>query len=208
MKKYILISAMMVVSTIIFAQVKTDPSERAARQADRMKKELALTDAQYNTIKANNESVRNKFSALRSDSTLSKEARREKMKALHQEKEAVTKKTLTTEQNAKRESIAKARTDAHKGRGKRSADGHALHMKKNLSLSDDQTAKIKAIDKEFGPKFRAIKRDSTLAKEDARKQAKQLHEEYRSKTKAVLNDEQLKKWEAEKIERRKKKKQG
>ena len=78
-------------------------------------------------------------------------------------------------------------------------------MKKDLALSDDQTSKIKAIDKEFGEKFRSLRADSTLAREDAKEKTKQLRQEYRAKTKAVLTEEQFKKWEMQKAERKRRK---
>jgi len=78
-------------------------------------------------------------------------------------------------------------------------------MQESLSLSDEQTSKIKSIDKEFGAKFHALRSDSTLAREDLRDKAKQLREEYRSKTKSVLTEEQFKKWELQMADRKRRK---
>ncbi|MBA4056791.1 MAG: hypothetical protein C0490_18905 [Marivirga sp.] len=78
-------------------------------------------------------------------------------------------------------------------------------MQKSLSLTDEQTAKIKTIDQEFASRFHALKADSTLAKEDAKSKGHQLRKEYQTKTKAVLTDEQIAKWEAQQAERRKRK---
>ncbi len=66
MKKCSLLLGLMMVSTIIFAQRKGDPMDRAARQADEMKKELSLDDVQYKAVKAINEDFANRHMKLRS----------------------------------------------------------------------------------------------------------------------------------------------
>jgi hypothetical protein len=78
-------------------------------------------------------------------------------------------------------------------------------MQKNLSLSDEQTSKIKSIDKAYGEKFQALRNDSTMAKEDMRSKAKQLREAYKEQTKAVLTKDQYEKWETQKAERKRRK---
>lgn len=206
MKKSAMILGLMIVSTVIFAQGKRDPMERSGKQAERMKAELALDDVQYKAVKAINEEFAIKHSKVRQDSTLSEEGKHKQMKTLHQEKDAAIGKILTEEQKNKWTSIRSSRSDKHKAAmGRQHHSERAKRIQENLSLSDDQTSKIKAIDKEFGEKFRALRSDSSLAREDAREKAKMLRQEYHSKTKSVLTEEQFKKWESQKAERKRKK---
>lgn len=205
MKKSIIFFGLMMVSTIIFAQRTVDPMERAAKQADKMKTELSLDEVQYKAVKAINEEYADKQILVWRDSALSKESRHNKIRTLHQEKNAALKKVLTEEQHKKLVANRAAHAKKHKSRMARHHSDRAQRMQKNLSLTDEQTAKIKAIDKEFADKFSLLLDDSTLAKEDSRARAMQLREEYRSRTKSVLSEEQLKKWESRKAEHKRKK---
>lgn len=206
MKKSAMIFGLMIVSTVIFAQGKRDPMERSGKQAERMKTELGLDDVQYQAVKAINEEFAVKHSKVRQDSTLSKEGKHKQMRTLHQEKHAALGKVLTEEQKNKWASLRSSRSDKHKAAmGRQHHSERAKRMQENLSLSDDQTSKIRAIDKEFGEKFRALRTDSALAREDAREKAKILRREYHAKTKSVLTEAQFKKWESQKVERKRKK---
>jgi Spy/CpxP family protein refolding chaperone len=205
MKKNMLLLGLMLVSTIIFAQRKVDPMERAARQTEKLKKELSLDEVQYKAISAINEDYAGKQAAVWRDSSLSKEERRDRMRTLHQEKEAAFNKVLTKEQREKLAAHRSEQLKKHQSRMARRHGNHAERMQKNLSLTDEQTLKIKSIDKEYGEKFRALRNDSTMAKEDLRTKAKLLREEYKDETKSVLTKEQYEKWEAQKADRKKKK---
>ena len=199
-----MVFGLLIVSTIIFAQGKVNPTERAAKQADRMKTALELDDVQYKGVKAINEEYDSKWFQVRSDSSLSTDARKQKMKALHSEKNDAIKKVLTEEQNTKWASLRKAKEHRHRAHAKKSQGDHALRMQKDLSLTEEQTSKMMAIDKEFGEKFQAIRKESTTARADSREKMKQLRGEYHAKTKTILTQEQFQKWEAQKSERKKK----
>ena len=200
-----MILGMMVLSTFIFAQSKSIPDDRASKQADRMKNELALDDVQFKSVKAINEQYGGKMEELKKDSAISNESRHERMGTLHHERDAAIRKVLTPEQSTKWASVHSNQRGKYRARAKKSLEDHALRMQNDLSLTDEQTAKIKSIDKEFSPKFYALKKDSTLARESGRDRGHQLRKEYQSKTKAVLTDEQIARWEAQKAERRKRK---
>lgn len=189
---------------MIFAQQKVDPMKRAAKQADKMKTELSLDEVQYQAVKAINEEYADKRSQVWRDTTLSKEAKHEQTRILHQEKDAALKKVLTEEQHKKFAANQSVQSGKPRGRAAKHRGDHAIRMQKSLSLTEEQTSKIKAIDKEFSDKFRALRSDNTMAKEDVRTQAKLLREEYFSKTKSVLTEDQFKKWEEQKAERPKK----
>jgi Spy/CpxP family protein refolding chaperone len=205
MRKSIVLVGLMLVSAATLAQRKVDPMERAAKQAEKMKTELSLDDVQYKAIKAINEEYAEKQSRIMKDSVLAKEAKRNQLKSLHQEKKTAVDKVLTDEQKSKWAAHHSARQKKGQAHMARHNGEHAQRMQKNLSLSDDQTSKIKAIDKEFAEKFRALRSDSAIAREEVRAKAKQLREEYISKTKSVLTEEQFKVWQEQKVDRKRRK---
>ena len=205
MKKCGLLLGLLVVSTIMFAQRKGDPMDRAARQADKMKTELSLDDVQYKAVKVINEDFANRQLKLRGDSTLSKQEKQKKAWTLRDEKNATIAKVLTEDQKSKWKSYRVSQAEKRKAGMTKYRGEHAQRMQESLSLSDEQTSKIKSIDKELGDRFRALRSDSALAREDLQKKAKQLRDEYRSKTKSVLTEEQYKKWEMQKADRKRRK---
>jgi hypothetical protein len=195
MKKSMIFFGLMIASTVIFAQRNGDPLERAARQAERMKTELKLDDVQYKAVKAVNEEHAGKLMHLRRDSTLSKEARNQHMKTLHNERETALKKVLTEEQQKKRVATASEQSRDHGARMAKHRTNYADRMQKELSLDEEQTVKLKAINREFGQKFRTLRNDSTMSKEDNKVRMKQLRDEHQKKVKSVLTEDQLKKLE-------------
>lgn len=205
MKKSAMFLGLMMLSTFIFAQRKGDQGDRSARQAERMKTELGLDAVQYNAVKAINEEFAEKFLKLRGDSTLSKESKQNQMKAIRSERAAAIEKVLTEEQKTKWVAYRSDRSRKYKAGMARHQGEHAKRMQKDLSLSDEQTSKIKAIDKEFAEKFRSLRNDSTMARENSREHGKKLRAEYLSKTKSVLTEEQFKLWERQRAERKRKK---
>lgn len=205
MKKYVVLMGLMIMSTIIFAQQKTVAPARSEKHGERIRKELALTDDQYKDVKSIDKQFSGKFSELRRDSTLTKEVRNQKMKSLHTEKEAALKKVMTDEQFTKFKDIKTTRAKKFRHAKRQLSGDHALKMQRDLSLSDKQTSKIKAFDKEYGEKLRELRKDSATSKDESRKHYKQLHNEHRTKIKSVLTDEQLQKWEAQRKERKSKK---
>ena len=205
MKKSMILFGLMMVSTIMFAQRRMEPMERAAKQAEKMKTELGLDEVQYKAVKAINEDHARKSTKIWRDSTLSKEARQQQMKAFHTEKEAALQKVLT---EAQRKKLAENRADQRSKHGARMARDHgdyADRMKKELSLSDDQTEKVKAINREFGQKFRTLRSDSTISKDDNKNRMKQLRDEHQKTLKSVLTEEQSDKWEKMKSEHKRRK---
>ncbi|HEX6227147.1 MAG TPA: hypothetical protein VFZ52_22160 [Chryseolinea sp.] len=203
MRKICVLLGMMMASTIIIAQRKVDPMDRAAMQADKMKTELSLDDVQYKAVKSINEDFAHKQMNLRRDSTLLRQEMQKRTRSLRQEKDIAIGKVLTEDQKAKWNSYRTSQASKHKAGVAKYRGEHAQRMKETLSLSEEQTAKIKTLDKEFADKFHTLRNDSTVAREDLRDKAKKLRDEYRSRTKSVLTEEQYKKWERQKADHRK-----
>lgn len=205
MKRMIFLGLMMA-STVMFAQQRVDPMERAAKHAERMKTELGLDEVQFKAVKAINEEHAEKLMKTRGDSTLSKEVKKQQMKTFHTERETALMKVLTEEQNRRR--VANQSDHRRKQHGARMAKhqgDYAERMKKELSLTDEQSAKVKSINREFGQKFRTLRNDSTISKEDSQIKMKQLRIEHQAKIKSVLTEEQFKKWEKMKADHKRRK---
>src|SRR5690349_15106961 len=96
MKKYGMIMGLMMVSSIIFAQQKEEGL--GSKHAERIKKELSMSDEQFDRVKSINKDFNGKIYAVRKDSSLTKDARLEKIKSIHNEKEAALRKELNDEQ--------------------------------------------------------------------------------------------------------------
>lgn len=89
-------------------------NEMQAKRAEKMKTELGLTNDQAAKWKAQQEADRTKMKAIREDNTLSKDAKKEKIKALKETSKTQRKAYLTADQQAKMDNFKKDR----KGKGK------------------------------------------------------------------------------------------
>ena len=118
MKMRVVLLGLMIISSVTFAQRRPDPQAMAARQTEKMKTELALDNTQYASVKSINEDFANRQAALRDSTTLSREEKREQMRALGTEKNEALKKVLTADQNTKWDDY-RAKQMEHRKRGKR-----------------------------------------------------------------------------------------
>jgi Spy/CpxP family protein refolding chaperone len=84
--------------------------------------------------------------------------------------------------------------DAQGPKGKARVDRIEM-MKKELSLTDDQVAKLKPIMDDDNKKMREIMQDSNLSREQRREKLTALREASAPKIKAILTKEQADKWE-------------
>ncbi|WP_156140551.1 hypothetical protein [Sporocytophaga myxococcoides] len=90
----------------------------------------------------------------------------------------------------------------HKGKGEGfSPKKQTEWMKTELSLSDDQTAKVETINQKYSDKRKSMH-------EEHRKQMKALKDEQDKEFKSVLNKDQYTKLEAKKAEMKEKRKQA
>lgn len=91
---------------------------------------------------------------------------------------------------------------AQKGPGKKhDGEAQAEKMKSELSLNDTQYASIKSINQKYKDKHIAIRKDSTLSKENKMSKMKGLHEEREKEVNAVLTPAQSTKWKTLKKEK-------
>jgi len=78
----------------------------------------------------------------------------------------------------------------------------AEDMRKELSLSDDQVARIKSIDESYRARFHDLRIDSTRTKEERMKSMRSLGEARRKEIGGVLTDQQKESWKAHQTARR------
>jgi Spy/CpxP family protein refolding chaperone len=131
MKTRLLVMVGMIISTAIFAQNATRDSRKPVSGYERMKRELALTDKQYASVK----DIDTKYAKKRSDEFEKFERKRfeerETMRSLRFEREREMRKVLTPAQNKKwNDYRAMKKNEKHFRKGKR--DGHQhKHFRKN-----------------------------------------------------------------------------
>jgi periplasmic protein CpxP/Spy len=85
---------------------------------------------------------------------------------------------------------AQAQTQMHQGQ-------HASRLEwlsKELSLTEEQKAKLKPILEDEGKQMRAVREDTSLTQDQRREKMKQLHETTDSKINDILTPEQQKKF--------------
>jgi hypothetical protein len=201
MKKSLMLGAVMMISTIVFAQHKPGKSHDGEGQAEKMKTELSLSDAQYTSIKSINKKYKDKHNALEKDSTLTGEFRSGQMKNLKKEREKEVYAVLTPEQYAQWKAHKKEESDAKKAQKEEAKAAKDAKMKSDLGLSDEQFTKLDAINDEYKEKRKA------LEKETDKTERKKLAVEHEAKVKTILTAEQFEKWKVYKAEVKEEKKE-
>jgi Spy/CpxP family protein refolding chaperone len=88
-----------------------------ARNLDRMKKDLNLTDDQVAALKKNHEDMAQQFKALREDKNLTADQKKVEMKKFRDQQHESLKSILTPEQLQKLEQEKKEHKQAAQGRG-------------------------------------------------------------------------------------------
>lgn len=86
---------------------KTEARQKGGDRFEKAKKELNLTEAQGQRMKAINESFRERAKAIRGNESLSKEQKKEQFKSLNEQRRNEMKAVLTAEQIQKLESRKK-----------------------------------------------------------------------------------------------------
>jgi Spy/CpxP family protein refolding chaperone len=105
--------------------------------------------------------------------------------------------TLSTIVNAEDQKPAGPAAGEHKRPGGPGGPGGEMRGKiaEELGLSEDQKAKMGEVMKEQAPKYKALREDTSLSKEDKMAKAKAIREEGAAKIKGILTPEQFEKWQ-------------
>jgi Spy/CpxP family protein refolding chaperone len=189
MKRNVAAAIAMMIATTIYAQQKENVHPRHQR-GEGMSKVLSLDDEQTETIKGIHKKYADKFGAIRMDSTMSREDKRSAGHSLKNEKDAEIKSVLTPEQNEKWRTYKTERADQRKEQRETFMKEHEARMKAELSLSDDQAAKMKSANEKFKTKMKSLREEGKEDKESFKK----LRTDYENTVKSILSDDQFKKW--------------
>ncbi|WP_460569300.1 hypothetical protein [Flaviaesturariibacter terrae] len=170
--------------------------------------QLNLSADQKAKLKSIHEREKAELDALRGNTALSQEQRRTQGKAIRDKYQAERKAILTPEQAQKMEQFRAEHKDDRRGpggrdtiQGRRPGPGEARgqrggrmqEMQKELNLTADQQARLKAIREEYRPKMEAIRNDNSLTQEQKKTRAKELMKAQQEQMKSVLTAEQQQK---------------
>lgn len=194
---------MIAVSAIAFsASAQEQRDTQGKKDFDRgghqkgMMKDLNLTDAQKEQMKASRTEMKAKMEALKANTSLTDEQRKQQREALMQEQKAKMENILTAEQKAKMATSALGHAGHGKKDGKMNAEGHAARaekMKAELGLSNDQAAKLKSLNEQTHSQMKAIHENTSLTDAAKKEQMKALKQSTKTQRQSILTAEQNKK---------------
>ncbi len=175
------------------APVTPATGDRAGAMRERMQetaRELNLTLEQTAKLQTIVRERMEKMRALRQDTSLSSEERREKFQAGREELLAEVKKVLTPEQFEK----WKARQGGLMGGGRRPME-RLQEAIQDLNLTDDQREQLTPLYLEQMDKLRDLYQDSSLSMAQKLEKLKAVRQEVAPKLKKVFTADQYSKWE-------------
>ncbi|RYY67343.1 MAG: hypothetical protein EOO13_14665 [Chitinophagaceae bacterium] len=178
-------------------EVKTPRTEGKMKMHDKKSmQELNLTEAQKTQLKAQREAAKAQLDAIKNDASLSEQQKAEKAKAIHQDQKNKMQALLTPEQKAKMEEGRKAAQARGKEMGQKRKDAY-----KDLNLTSDQSAKLKAQREASKTKVESIKANSSLTEEQKKAQIKEVMKASKADMKNILTADQMKKMQEMKKDR-------
>lgn len=193
MKYRLILGVWMVATTTLFAQHRQKNfHNHSSHQTDWMKKELALDDTQYATVKGINKKYADEHGVIRRDTIMSREEKAESLKTLRTKRQKEIGAVLTPEQNSKWQTIRKERVEKRKTQQQtRRGD----YLKKELSLTDEQEQKIESARKESRDKLIQLRENNKLSREEKQNEMKKIRDAHESSLKVILDEQQFKKWQ-------------
>ena len=162
-----------------------------------MFKNLNLSDAQKQQVKSMNENFKNKMQALKKNDNMTVKDFRLQKEALMAERKTNFQSILTHEQKNKIEQNKKDMMAKHSQMHEKRME----KMKTELSLTNDQVAKMKAQREAFKAKAETIKNDQSLTQDQKKDQFMTLRKEQKENFKSILTADQQKKLEERKNKR-------
>ena len=156
-----------------------------------MLKELNLSPAQKEQMKASQESYKKQLMELNKNENITVKESRDRKEALNKEQKEKIMSLLTADQKNKLVQLKKDREAKHEMEAAKRLD----KMKTNLNLSDDQMAKINAARQATHTQLKAIKENDQLSRTQKREQFIALKEQNKNSFKSILTPEQFGKLE-------------
>jgi Spy/CpxP family protein refolding chaperone len=196
--KRIIVSVLAIALTVTAVQAQEIPERKhdgVHRQDGRKKHrgkemtDLNLSEDQKARFKALNQEHHKQMAELKKQDNITVKESRERMEAFAKTHHAKVQAFLTPEQKTqieKKKAERKAKMgEMGKHRGER--------MKKELNLTDEQSAKLDASRKKMAEKMQSIRNDKSLSEEQVNEKSKELRKQQQESLKSILTEEQLKK---------------
>ena len=151
--------------------------------------DLNLSEDQKAKFKTLNETHHKQMTELKKQDNLTVRESKEKMESIRKDHHSKVQALLTPEQKSqleKKKAERKAKMgEMDKSRGER--------MKKELGLTDEQSAKLDGSRKKMQEKMRTIREDKSLTEEQVKEKSKEVRKQQMENMKSILTEEQLKK---------------
>ena len=152
-------------------------------------KDLNLTDDQKSKMKAAKDNYRKQMSELNKNESITVKEMRERKSSLAKEYKSAVDGIFTPEQKIKlqeqRNKSIEKRKEMHANRSEK--------MKKDLALTDEQSAKLKSLNESYRSKFENLRKDESLDRTAKQEKFKALHQQQKEELKSVLTAEQIQK---------------
>jgi Spy/CpxP family protein refolding chaperone len=184
--------------------IKGQRSETARKHLRHQKmdamKQLNLSQAQKDQLKAIREDSRKQVDALKANRQLTLQQYDEKRSAIVREQKAKADAVLTSEQKNKLEQIKAEKEQKREASFNKRMDG----MQAKLGLSAQQTQQLKSIHDNHDARAKAIHNDPKMTIDQKKDAMRNLQQSTKAEREKVLTDEQRQKMQAMKGERRQK----
>ena len=170
---------------------------KANAHREYLTKDLDLTDAQKQKMKEVRENYRKEIAELNKNENITVKEMRDRKAALAKDHKAAVDEILTQEQKNKIQDQRKKSIEQRKEMQAKRAE----KMKKDLALSDDQSAKLKTMNESYKSKFESLRSNESLDRAAKKEQFEALKQQRKAELKNVLTQEQIKKLDEMKKDR-------
>ena len=172
----------------------TTPAQGRGMKGDHMQmmaKRLNLSQQQQDQLKPIFDQTRQQAQAIKNDTSLTQDQKKEKLQALRQSTQSQVNGILTPEQQqqwAQMKQNGMQRMKEGRQRG-------AQRMAQKLNLSQDQQNQIQPIMQKQREQAKAIWQDNSLSKDQKNEKLQALRQETHSQINSILTEEQQQQWQ-------------
>ena len=170
---------------------------KANSHREHLAKDLDLSDAQKEKMKEVREDYRKDIAELNKNENITVKEMRDRRAALAKEHKTAIDGILTQEQKNKIQEQRKKSMEQRKEMQAKRAE----KMKKDLALSNDQSAKFKTINESYKSKLESLRSNESLDRTAKKEQFGALKQQRKEELKNVLTQEQIKKLDEMKKDR-------
>jgi Spy/CpxP family protein refolding chaperone len=165
-----------------------------------LSKTLNFSDQQKQQLKSMNQDFRSKIADLNKKEEITVKSMRDQKAALIKEQRNAFQNLLTQDQKNKLADMKKKMADRKQEMASRRLD----KMKSKLSLTEDQTAKIKALNDQFHEQIRKFRDDQSTDRSAKKEELMSVFKQHKEDFEKILTPEQLSKmqeWKKDKTGR-------